>query len=69
MLTVEIRIRGCIDEHWSPWFDDLALAHRGGETVLSGRVADHAALYGLLARLRDLGLPLISVVSVGETEG
>ena len=64
MLQVEIRVRGQIDEHWSSWFEDLSIAYTGrGETVLTGQVIDHAALYGILARLRDLGLPLLWVNS------
>jgi hypothetical protein len=59
----EIRLQGLLDEHWTAWFDDMAIdTSDDGVTVLHGRVADQAALHGLLARLRDLGLPLISVV-------
>ena len=62
MQTVEIRIRGQIDEAWSDWFADLAITHTPeGDTLLTGEVADQAALYGLLAKLRDLGLALVSV--------
>lgn len=69
MPRVEIRVRGRIDEHWSDWFDDLAIAHtHEDETILSGDVADQAALYGLLARLRDLGLLLLSVNQVEPEE-
>ena len=58
----EIRLQGHLDERWAPWFDDMSLdTEPGGVTVLRGRVADQAALHGLLARLRDLGVPLISV--------
>jgi hypothetical protein len=65
MLNVEIRIRGRIDEHWSTWFADLAIRYtEQGETVLAGPVADQATLYGVLNRLRDLGLPLLSVSCV-----
>jgi hypothetical protein len=47
---------------WSDWFDDLTITHTDqDETILSGTVVDQAALYGLLAKLRDLGLPLLSV--------
>ncbi|MFN2272505.1 MAG: hypothetical protein ACK2US_16810 [Anaerolineae bacterium] len=64
MLRVEIRVKGQIDEHWSSWFEDLALTYTDqDETVLSGSVADESALYGLIARLRDLGLALVSVDS------
>ena len=65
MQHVEIRVKGRIDEHWSDWFDDLTITHADDETVLSGTIVDQAALYGLLARLRDLGLPLLSVNRVG----
>ena len=69
MLRAEIRVKGQIDEHWSEWFDELEIEHTDqGETILTGDVADQAALYGLIAKLRDLGLPLIAVDSV-EVEG
>lgn len=59
---VEIRIKGQIAEHWSDWFADLTIEHTDeGETILTGMVQDQAALYGLLARLRDLGLSLVAV--------
>ena len=61
MQRVEIRVKGRIDEHWSDWFDDLTITHADDETVLTGTVADQAALYGLLAKLQDLGLLLVSV--------
>ncbi len=62
MPTVEIRVKGRLDPHWSDWFAGLSLAHSAqDETVLTGIVPDQAALYGLLARLRDLGLSLVSV--------
>ncbi len=64
MLQIEIRIQGQIAEHWSAWFEGLTITHTDqGETTLSGDVIDQAALYGLLAKLRDLGLPLLSVNS------
>jgi len=62
MQSVEIRVKGQLDEHWSDWFEDLTITHTDqDETILSGTVVDQAALYGLLAKLRDLGLPLLSV--------
>ena len=62
MQRVEIRVKGQIDEHWSEWFDDLTITHTDqNETVLTGPVVDQAALHGLLAKLRDLGLPIVSV--------
>ena len=58
----EIRVQGVLDRHWSAWFEGLELrSEPGGVTVLAGPVADQAALHGLLARVRDLGLPLLSV--------
>jgi hypothetical protein len=51
-----------LDRHWSAWFEGLELrSEPGGVTVLAGPVADQAALHGLLAMVRDLGLPLLSV--------
>lgn len=62
----EIRVQGRLGAGWSSWFDGLAvedLPH--GETLLRGPVADQAALHGILVRIRDLGLPLVSVQRVG----
>ena len=70
MQRVEIRVKGRIDEHWSNWFGDLAITYtEGDETILSGTVADQSVLYGMLTRLRDLGLSLLSVnhVEVDDT--
>ena len=69
MQHIEIRVKGRIDEHWSDWFQGLTITHTDqDETILSGTVVDQAALYGLLARLRDLGLPLLSVKQVEDEE-
>jgi hypothetical protein len=58
----EIRVQGILDEHWSEWFDGMTLSSdANGETTLSGPVTDQAALHGLLVKVRDLGLPLMSV--------
>ena len=58
----EIRVKGRLSqEKWSSWFDNLSIAAEKGETVLRGTLQDHAALYGLLGRLRDLAVPLVSV--------
>ena len=58
----EIRVRGVLDSHWSTWFEGLAVtSDEPGQTVIAGPVADQAALHGLLAKIRDLGLPLISI--------
>ncbi|HEM61820.1 MAG TPA: hypothetical protein ENO24_05985 [Chloroflexi bacterium] len=62
MQRVEIRVKGQINDHWSEWFEGLALTHaEEGTTILSGLVVDQAALHGLLAKLRDLGLSILSV--------
>ena len=62
MQQVEIRVKGQIDAHWSDWFEGLTVARANqDETILTGLVFDQSALYGLLAKLRDLGLPLLSV--------
>ena len=61
----EIRIKGHLDSRWTAWFDGLSLAHESdGTTVIHGLVADQAALHGLLQKVRDVGLPLVSVTSV-----
>lgn len=58
----EIRLQGRLDPRWSAWLDDVDVTSDGkGSTVLHGYLVDQAALHGLLARLRDIGLPLISV--------
>ena len=64
----EIRVRGVLDEKWSDWFDGFTIAPRADdETLLTGPVADQAALHGLLGKIRDLGLPLLSVKRVEAT--
>jgi hypothetical protein len=61
----EVRLTGHLDEHWVAWFDGMTVSRAGdGTTVISGPVADQAALHGVLRRVRDLGLPLISVREV-----
>jgi hypothetical protein len=57
----EIRLAGHLDARWAAWFDGLNVRHESGTTVISGPIADQAALHGLLQRVRDLGLPLVSV--------
>ncbi len=62
MRGVEITVKGRIDPNWSEWLGGLSLTYTDeDETVLRGELPDQAALYGVLARLRDLGLPLVSV--------
>ena len=60
--TYQVQVRGRLDPGWAGWFDGLAITHTDdGDTVLEGPVADQAALHGLLAKVRDLGLLLVSV--------
>ncbi len=60
--TYAIEVLGNLGDDWSEWFDGLQVTTDAqGHTVLTGPICDQAALYGLLARLRDLGLPLVSV--------
>lgn len=64
----EIRFQGHLAPHWRDWFDNLALAHtETGETVLAGPIQDQAALYGVLIKIRDLALPLLSVTRTGPS--
>lgn len=61
-FVYEIRVKGRLaGEQWSAWFDHLTVSTKRGESTLRGRVPDHAALYGLLGRLRDLAVPLVAV--------
>jgi hypothetical protein len=58
----QIRIRGHLSQQWSEWFQGLAITlDESGDTILTGTIVDQSALHGLLKRVRDLGLPLISV--------
>jgi hypothetical protein len=58
----EIRLAGRLDPHWAAWFDGMTVDRDAdGTTVIRGEVPDQAALHGLLQRVRDLGLPLVSV--------
>lgn len=61
----EIRLKGHLDARWADRFEGLSLTHkRDGTTILAGPVVDQAALHGLLRKVRDLGLPLVSVMEV-----
>ena len=67
--TYEIRLRGHLDALWAVRLDVPSLSHEaGGSTVLRGIAADQAALHGLLRRISDLGLPLISVIHVNPDQ-
>ncbi|MBL8927711.1 MAG: hypothetical protein JNM77_15990 [Pseudonocardia sp.] len=60
-MLYEIRVGGLLDDCWSSWFDGFTVTGGDAESVLRGPVVDQAALHGVLARIRDLGLPLVSV--------
>jgi hypothetical protein len=63
----QIRVRGVLEPKWSDWFDGFAITQQvGGETLLVGLVADQPALYGLLTKVMNLGLPLISVIRLED---
>ena len=64
----EIRIKGHLDSSWADWFGSLSISHAdNGETLLAGPLPDQAALHGVLSRLRDLGIQLISVNLAEQT--
>jgi hypothetical protein len=61
----QIRLKGHLDDRWAAWFEGLTLTREdNGETLLTGPVIDQAALHGLLRKVRDLGIPLLSVTCV-----
>ena len=66
----EIRVAGVLDSRWAAWFNGLHISDQGGETVIRGLLEDQPALHGLLTKVRDLGLCLISVrrLDAGEAE-
>ena len=64
----QLRVKGQLDPRWSEWFEGLTINHEAdGSTLLAGPVMDQAALYGILLKLHDLNLPLLSVTLV-ETQ-
>lgn len=63
-MAYQIRIAGQLDSRWADWFEDLTITLDGGDSLITGPVVDQAALHGLLKRVRDLGMPLISVTPV-----
>ena len=66
----EIKMGGILDESWSDWLDGLSItATDDGNTVLAGPIRDQCALHGLLVKIRDLGLPLLSVEQNGPEGG
>ena len=67
-MVYQIKIKGYVSYQWTDWFQGLTVTlEENGDTLLTGMVIDQAALYGLLKRIRDLGIPLLSVNSVGST--
>lgn len=68
-VQYEIRVDGHLTERWAAWFDGLAIISAAdGTTVIRGFVVDQAALHGLLQRLRDIGIPLISVAPIEDSD-
>ena len=68
-MVYQIRIKGHLGREWTDWFGGLTItALDNGDTLLTGPVVDQAALYGLLRKVRDVGMPLISVIEVQFNE-
>ena len=67
MHVYEIRIQGHLDQHWTMWFEGLAISYQSdGSTLLRGPLADEAALHGVLIKVRDLALPLLAMKRITE---
>ncbi len=65
----EIRIKGHLDDRWCDWFGSVTITlEENGDTLLTGLVIDQAALHGLLKKVRDLGMPLVSVIPVEPSQ-
>ena len=68
-VMYQIRLRGHLDKQWADWFASMTIAlTTDGDTVLTGPIADQAALHGLLKKVRDLGLPLLSVQAIESND-
>ncbi len=59
--TYQIKVKGNLDPSWSDWFDGFSITAQGDETILIGVVCDQSALHGILAKINDLGLTIVSV--------
>ncbi len=68
-VIYEIRLKGHLDHGWTDWFDGLTITlDDNGDTLITGPVVDQAALHGLLKKVRDLGMPLLSVIPIGPDQ-
>jgi hypothetical protein len=69
LASYQLRVKGNLDQKWSAWFDGFTITPQAnGVTLLTGPVADQTALHGLMGKIRDLGLPLLSVRRVESGE-
>lgn len=65
----EVRVKGYLDTRWTDWFEGLTITlEDNGDSLLTGPVVDQAALHGLLRKVRDLGMPLVSVIRIEPDE-
>jgi len=64
---IQIKVEGLLDNNWEHWFDGMDIVHVGGNTILSGEIKDQAFLHGVLNKIRDLNLKLISVESMNPS--
>ena len=68
-MIYQVRIKGHLGQQWADWFEDLSITLQdNGDTLLTGPVVDQAALHGLLKKVRDLGMPLLSVECIEQGE-
>ncbi len=66
--TYEIRVRGHLGESWSAWFEEMDIHYEETDTLLRGSLVDQAALHGVLAKIRDLGLTLVEVRQIKDPD-
>ena len=67
-MQITIKVRGHLDKQWKEWLDNMEIKFEGKNTILIGDVADQSALYGIITKIRDLNLKLISIDSDNETD-